>query len=123
MLNLIDFSGKIILIAGGAKGIGKETAVLLSKLGAKLILLDLDETELLEAVTCLEGDNHTFYKYDLSNLEGKIRGDIRFFVKIKGRKGMLAVRRGIAILPEHFKAFQEGAAELGAKLESYGEKV
>ena len=61
--------------------------------------------------------------FTVAEVEGKIRGDIRFFVKIKGRKGMLAVRRGIAVLPEHFKAFQEGAAELGAKLESYGEKA
>ena len=61
--------------------------------------------------------------FTVTEVEGGIRGDIRFFVKIKGQKGMLAVRRGIAVLPEHFKAFQEGVAELGAKLESYGKKV
>ena len=61
--------------------------------------------------------------FTVTEVEGGIRGDIRFFVKIKGQKGMLAVRRGIAVLPEHFKAFQEGVAELGAKLESYGKMV
>ncbi len=61
--------------------------------------------------------------FTVTEVEGGIRGDIRFFVKIKGQKGMIAVRRGIAVLPEHFKAFQEGVAELGAKLESYGKKV
>ena len=61
--------------------------------------------------------------FTIAELDGEIRGDIRFFVKIKGRKGMLAVRRGITLLPEHFKAFQEGVAELGAKLESYCTKV
>ena len=60
--------------------------------------------------------------FTVAEVEGEIRGDIRFFVKIKGRKGMLAVRRGIAVLPEYYKAFQEGVAELGAKLESYGKK-
>ncbi|MFH1799974.1 MAG: hypothetical protein ABH891_03895 [Candidatus Omnitrophota bacterium] len=56
-------------------------------------------------------------------VDGEIRGDIRFFVKIKERKGMLAARRGIAVLPAHFKAFQEGVTELAAKLESYGKKA
>jgi len=61
--------------------------------------------------------------FTVVEVEGEIRGDIRFFVKIKGRKGMLAARRGIAVLPEHFKAFQDGVAELAAKLEGYGKKV
>lgn len=61
--------------------------------------------------------------FTVAEVEGEIRADIRFFVKIKGRRGMIAARRGIALLPEHFKAFQEGVAELGIKLEGYCEKV
>lgn len=70
MLNLFDFTGKQILIAGGAKGIGKETGVLLSKLGAKVILLDLHQNELVEALTLIEGAKHCYYEYDLSITEG-----------------------------------------------------
>jgi NAD(P)-dependent dehydrogenase (short-subunit alcohol dehydrogenase family) len=70
MLNLLDFTGKQILIAGGAKGIGKETGVLLSKLGAKVVLLDLRKNELIEALSIFKGEKHCYYEYDLSITEG-----------------------------------------------------
>lgn len=69
MVNLLDFTGKKILITGGAKGIGKEAAVMLSKLGARIILLDILENELQEAIKCLEGDKNCYYVYNLSDLE------------------------------------------------------
>ena len=47
--NLLDFTGKRILVTGAASGIGKATALLLSQLGADLILADLN-MEGLEAI-------------------------------------------------------------------------
>ena len=47
--NLLDFTGKRILVTGAASGIGKATALLLSQLGADLILADLN-IEGLEAI-------------------------------------------------------------------------
>ena len=47
--NLLDFTGKRILVTGAASGIGKATALLLSQLGADLILVDLN-MEGLEAI-------------------------------------------------------------------------
>ena len=40
--NLLDFTGKRILVTGAASGIGKATALLLSQLGADLILADMN---------------------------------------------------------------------------------
>jgi hypothetical protein len=82
--------------------------------------LGVVEKEKVRVIPTRKGEELHF---TVTEVEGGIRGDIRFFVKIKGQKGMLAVRRGIAVLPEHYKAFQEGVAELGAKLESYSRKV
>jgi NAD(P)-dependent dehydrogenase (short-subunit alcohol dehydrogenase family) len=70
MINPLDVTGKKILIAGASIGIGKEAAVLLSKLGAKLILLDIDENGLRETTSCLEGKGHRYFFYDLSDLDG-----------------------------------------------------
>ena len=76
MIDLLDFSNKQILITGGAKGIGKETGILLSKLGAKVIIVDLYKNELVEALACFEGENHLFYEYDLNNTD-----NIEAFIK------------------------------------------
>ena len=38
-----EFEGKTIVLDGAAAGIGKETALMLSRMGAKVVLVDLDE--------------------------------------------------------------------------------
>lgn len=64
------FSDKRILITGAATGIGKETAVLLSKYGAKLVLFDINEGGLQAAADFLEGEGHFYFTVDLSNVDG-----------------------------------------------------
>jgi len=44
--NPLCLAGKNILVTGAASGIGKATSLLLSKLGANLLLIDLNEIEL-----------------------------------------------------------------------------
>jgi len=70
MITSLDFTGRRIFITGASSGIGKETAIQLSKYGAKIILLALYENELREAITRLEGTGHHYYEYDLNNIEG-----------------------------------------------------
>ena len=41
-----DFKNKVIVITGGASGIGLATALEFSKYGAKIVLLDMDEQAL-----------------------------------------------------------------------------
>src|SRR5690348_6325135 len=43
-------TGKVVLITGAAKGIGRETALAFAREGANLALLDIDKDE-LDAVT------------------------------------------------------------------------
>lgn len=65
-----EFEGKVILLDGAASGIGKETAIRLSKQGAKIVLLDMDEKLLKQAITELEGEGHGYVVYNLSDLSG-----------------------------------------------------
>jgi NAD(P)-dependent dehydrogenase (short-subunit alcohol dehydrogenase family) len=69
MINPMDLSGKNILITGASSGIGKGTAITLSKLGANVILVARNELRLKETYNELEPGNHSIYALDLSNLE------------------------------------------------------
>ena len=68
MYNLVDLSDKTILITGASSGMGRETAVLCSKLGAKVILVARQENRLVETIEALEGDGHNYYSFDLTQL-------------------------------------------------------
>ena len=54
--------------------------------------------------------------FTVVEVNGKLRGDIRFFVKNEENDEVFAAKRGISILPRYFKAFQEGVSKLAAKL-------
>ena len=63
--------------------------------------------------------------FTVVEVNGKTRADIRFFVRNEENEEteeMIAAKRGISILPRHFKAFQEGVTELAAKLAGNKEK-
>lgn len=47
------FDGKVVLITGGARGIGAQTAIALAAKGARLILTDVDEAPLAEVVATI----------------------------------------------------------------------
>ena len=66
MKNIVDLRGKKILITGASSGMGAETAVLCSQLGAKVILVARREDKLKEVISKLEGDDHKYYIFDLS---------------------------------------------------------
>jgi NAD(P)-dependent dehydrogenase (short-subunit alcohol dehydrogenase family) len=67
MINLIDLSGKTIIVTGASSGIGRETAILLSKLGAKLILIARNKERLRDVINSLEGKDHVEIAFDLSS--------------------------------------------------------
>lgn len=66
---------KVAIITGGANGIGRETALLFAKHGAKLIIADFDETN--GGVTVDEiraqGAEAVFVKVDVSNQDDAVR--------------------------------------------------
>jgi 3-oxoacyl-[acyl-carrier-protein] reductase len=67
--NPYALNGKVILITGAAGGIGKTTAIECSRLGASLILTDINEEGLKETLSSLDvvsNQEHRYYKVDLT---------------------------------------------------------
>ena len=69
MINPLDLTGKTILVTGASSGIGRETAILLSRLGAKVVLLARDKERLQETKKALSGSMHILCPLDLTNVE------------------------------------------------------
>lgn len=70
MINPMDMRGKAIIVTGASSGIGHATAILLSKLGAKAVLIARNEERLKQTYEQLEGSGHSIYSYDLSDING-----------------------------------------------------
>lgn len=70
MLNPLDITGRTILVTGASSGIGRETAILLSKLGARVILVARSREKLDQTLAQLEGTGHVVEPFDLSQYEG-----------------------------------------------------
>ena len=67
-MNIVDLTNKVIVITGAASGIGRETAITLSNVGAKVVLLDISEDGLSETISALNGDGHTKFAVDLCEM-------------------------------------------------------
>jgi NAD(P)-dependent dehydrogenase (short-subunit alcohol dehydrogenase family) len=69
MINPLDLSGKTVLITGASSGIGRQAAILLSQLGARIVLTGRDMSRLQETQQLLEGAGHEISVRDLSAVE------------------------------------------------------
>ncbi|HOW86844.1 MAG TPA: SDR family oxidoreductase [Candidatus Aminicenantes bacterium] len=65
----LDLRGRSYLVTGAASGIGRATAVRLSRLGARLICSDLEVPGLEETLGGLRGSGHIARPFDLRNVD------------------------------------------------------
>lgn len=66
MKNPFDLSEKKILVTGASSGLGRQTAIALSHLGAELFLSARNTKKLEETLEQLAGNNHTIIPCDLT---------------------------------------------------------
>lgn len=90
-----DFSGKTIIVTGGSSGIGRQTAISLSELGARIVLIARREEQLQETMELLENEGHCYYVMDLTEIEA-IEDLIKRIVAEQGKIFGLAYCAGIA---------------------------
>lgn len=67
--NPYSLEGKSILVTGASSGIGKETAIQCSKMGAKVIITARNEERLKDTLTQLKGEGHQMLIADLTQQE------------------------------------------------------
>ena len=94
--NPFSLDGKVIVISGAASGIGRQCAVNCSKMGAKLILLDLNAEGLVETLAMVErSEEHFMASVNLTDY-GRVSEIIKEAVAKVGRINGLLNCAGIS---------------------------
>lgn len=83
MNNPFALNGKTILITGASSGIGRETAIECSKLGANVILVGRNEDRLKNTFDSLAAGDHDFHSIDLTD-SGRLNSLVDILVKLDG---------------------------------------
>jgi NAD(P)-dependent dehydrogenase (short-subunit alcohol dehydrogenase family) len=90
----MQMDGRTVLVTGASSGIGRETAVMLSELGARVILSARSEERLAETRRQLTGEGHAVEAMDLGQADG-IPAWIRRIVERHGPLSGLVHSAGI----------------------------
>lgn len=84
-MDIFDFAGKKVIITGASSGVGRETAILLSKMGAKIVLLARRESELKKTLSLMDKGKHFYRVVDLSEFQNVVSA-IKEIVATDGEK-------------------------------------
>lgn len=68
--DFLDLNGRTILVTGATSGIGRETAILASRHGARIAMVARRKDALEDVTALLEGGGHLTVPYDLTDTEG-----------------------------------------------------
>lgn len=69
IINPMDLTGGHILVTGASAGIGRATAIMASRLGAKVTISGRDPDRLADTMAALAGDGHRADPFDLSQID------------------------------------------------------
>lgn len=131
----VRISDQVVLITGGARGIGAETAKALARRGAKVVLTDVDQPA-LDATVAAIGEDKALGVYadvtDLSSMEEAVAAGLEKFGRLDSvlaNAGIASYGSVLAVDPATFKrvvdinitgVFNTVRAALPAVLESKG---
>ena len=69
MIDPLELTGKMILVTGASSGIGRATAIYLSRLGGTIMAVGRDQDRLQYTVSQMEGSGHAAVPIDLNDVE------------------------------------------------------
>jgi len=69
MINPMDMTGRCVVVTGASSGLGRETAILLSQLGCRIILVARNRERIEETALMLDAEGHAIEPFDLSNAD------------------------------------------------------
>ena len=95
MINPMDLTGKRILVTGATGGMGSQTSIQLSRLGAQVVLCDIKMEALERVYEKLEGSGHAMYCLNLHDIDA-IEDLIKRIVDEQGKLSGFAHCAGIA---------------------------
>lgn len=84
MFNPMDLTGRHIVMTGASSGLGRQTCITLSRLGAKVSLIARNEEKLKETVSLMEGTGHYIYPFDITQIDG-IEEVIKTITSVNGK--------------------------------------
>ncbi|KAJ4906268.1 Short-chain dehydrogenase reductase 3a [Raphanus sativus] len=90
--------GKVVIITGGASGIGAEAARLFTEHGAKVVIVDVQEELGLSVALSIGEDKVTYYHCDVTN-EMEVENAVKFTVGKYGKLDVLLSNAGIMDQP------------------------
>jgi NAD(P)-dependent dehydrogenase (short-subunit alcohol dehydrogenase family) len=82
-MEFCNLTGKTILVTGASSGIGRQTAILVSRLGGRLFLTGRDEGKLKETMAELAGEGHQSHAADLTD-EQQMNGLVKALPVLNG---------------------------------------
>ena len=84
MINPMDLTGKHIVVTGASSGLGRQTCITASQLGANVSLIARNEEKLQETVSLMEGTGHSIFSFDVTQIDA-IEDLIKTIVERNGK--------------------------------------
>jgi len=91
--SLFDLSGKVVLVTGSSRGIGRATAITFANHGARVVIIDLDESAARDAAAAL-GEGHLGLAANVAD-ERQVHEAVSKIIAHYGRIDILVNNAGI----------------------------